>query len=188
MRRRVWRGPSTSAAGARLQRFLEQGPRQAISFEATRAAMPDPERRLASALALQTEAFFLSELRRELAQAAEQAGAFARQVQNLVGQPVVVRSRVRGQLLGVTGVGWTGDANTAWAAGPATADVALHGDAVRLALATFRGWLRIALLTGTGAAKLALLLPSGAGALVALPAVWRFVTDILDEYQRLRQT
>lgn len=176
---------ATTAANGRLQRFVQQGAGQVVSFEAARA-LPDAERRLASALALQSQAYFLGELRRDLEQAAEQAGAFARQVQGLVGRPVVVRSRDRGRALGVTGVSWTGDANTAWAAGLAQADGALHSKAVRLALETFRGWLRIALLTAAGAAKLVALLPAGPGALAALPAMWRFVTDILEEYRRLR--
>ena len=133
------------------------------------------------------ESFALGGLGDELERALRQATGFSEQVRRTVGQPALVRSRAAGRPLGQTRVSWTGDVRTTWGPGLGPAEAAVHEQAVRLALATFQAWLRITTFVGASAVQLSLLLPSGLGAIRALPAAWNFITEILDEYQRLRQ-
>jgi hypothetical protein len=128
----------------------------------------------------------LSGLRTEVDEALRRATDFAQQVRHTLGQPALVRSSAAGRSLGRTRVSWGGDVSTVWAASLGRADVAVHDQAVRLALATFHSWVRIVTLVAAGAVQLSLLLPTGIGAITALPAMWNFITDILSEYQRLR--
>ncbi|HZD11027.1 MAG TPA: hypothetical protein VE553_06770 [Candidatus Binatia bacterium] len=174
-------------AEVRLQRFLRQGAASGISFAAPAPELPEPERRLALWLAPEAAAYGLGELPEELAQALQRAHDFSEMVQRALGQAVLVRSRAGGRTLCCTRVSWTGDARTAWATGLSRADAAVHEQAVRLALSTFQGWVRIVTLMGASAVRLSASLPSGIGIITALPAVWGFITDILEEYQQLRR-
>jgi hypothetical protein len=174
-------------AERRLQRFVQTSRSPQFAFAGPAPSLPLAERRLAALVApVEVQAFALGGLRGELDEALRRATDFAHQVRRIAGQAALVRSSAAGRPLGRTRVGWGGDVRTAWAMGLSPADVAVHDRAVQLALATFHSWLRIIILVGTGAVQLSLLLPSGIGAITALPAAWRFITDILAEYQRLR--
>lgn len=174
------------AAQSRLQRFQREAARQEIAFAAPAPGRAEPERRLAAAMAPEVESFALGGLGDQLEQALRQATRFSDQVRRTVGQPALVKSRAAGRPLGQTRVGWSGDVRTTWGPGLGPAEAAVHEQAVHLALATFQAWLRIATFVGAATVQLSLLLPSGIGAIRALPAAWNFITDILDEYQRLR--
>ena len=173
----------------RLQQFLRESRDPASSFATPAPVRGEPEHRLAALLAPEApaQAFVLDDLRRDLALVLRQARDFSDQVRRTLGQPALVRSSARGRALGHTRVTWSGDARTFWPRGLTRSDAQIHEQAVRLALATVQAWLRIAALVGAGAVQLSLLLPTGIGALRALPAMWAFITAILEEYQQLRR-
>jgi hypothetical protein len=177
------------AVESRLQSFMNatRSQQESLSYSAAGIGLGQAERWLALAMAPEGQAFALGGLRSEVDEALHRALDFSNQVRLTLGQPALVKSSAGGRPLGRTRVGWSGDVRTAWGTGLSRAAAAIHGQAVRLALATFQSWLRIVTLVAAGAVQLSLLLPSGIGALAALPAAWNFITDILAEYQRLRQ-
>ena len=73
---------------------------------------------------------------------------------------------------------------TVWAAGLAADDARQHGRAVNLALRTRDAWLRLALTILRAAAQLVTLF--AATPLLALPAAYRFVRQVIDQVQALR--
>ncbi|MDX1613086.1 MAG: hypothetical protein R3300_02180 [Candidatus Promineifilaceae bacterium] len=173
------------AVADRLQWWVRQDAGEMSSFAGPTAGQNEAERQLAAWLAPQAESFAFGTFSDELTQALSQARRFSELVSRIVGQPVLVRSRVEGRGLGQTRISWTGDARTVGRPGLSQSDRAVHVEAVRLALATYQAWLRIATLVSVSAAQLLVLLPSGIGMLRALPAAWRYVTAVLAEYQRL---
>ena len=60
----------------------------------------------------------------------------------------------------------------------------LHLQAVHLALGSRIALLRLLIVVGTGAAKLALRLVVPGAQLLVLPAVWKFVRDVLRELRQ----
>jgi hypothetical protein len=96
-----------------------------------------------------------------------------------------VETRAEGRLLARTIVGWGGDAGTAWAVPFDPAAATLHGRTLALALAARATLLRRLALAARGAATLGALLAPG-GALLALPAAWRFIGEVVDEVAAAR--
>lgn len=90
-----------------------------------------------------------------------------------------VETCIQEQYLGRTGVGWTGDMNTVWQQGLSTAQVELHQHSLALALASRGELIRTFSLAVRGAVQLSVLLTMPGSALLALPAVWKFVNQIL---------
>lgn len=98
-----------------------------------------------------------------------------------------VETRIEGHSLARTGVGWTGDFATACQTGLAEEVAALHGRAVKLALASRLALAKVFALALRGAALIAVACSSPGGAVVALPAVWRFITRVQAEYAAIRE-
>jgi hypothetical protein len=93
-------------------------------------------------------------------------------------------------LLARTAVGWSGDSDTIWASGINPQQSELHRRALNTAVRSKLLRVRIFSTVGSGAAKLAVLFTTPAGAVLALPAAWKFVTEILQQikdYQKLSQ-
>jgi hypothetical protein len=86
-------------------------------------------------------------------------------------------------------VSWLGDADTTWRT-PVTADqIALHQRAVTLALNTRASMMRVAVLVIQGArllAQLPVMVASPIGIVMAIPAAWRFLDQVLAEARRWR--
>ncbi len=119
------------------------------------------------------------------ARAEAQFEAGAARLRQLVAGDAWVETRVEGLLLGRTAVGWTGDAETVWAIRGDPALGELHGRTVGLVLASRAATLRALALAARGAVTLSVLLAPG-GALLALPAAWRFVTDVVHQVEASR--
>jgi hypothetical protein len=80
-----------------------------------------------------------------------------------------------------TTVSWTGDVNTTWQAGLAPEQVRLHQRTLALALESRDTLFRTVLMATQLAFKLSVLLSTPGGAILALPAVWRFIHQVLAE-------
>lgn len=90
------------------------------------------------------------------------------------------------RLIGQTAISWTGDFQTLWRADLDGEQRALHQRSVQLVLSSRAGWLRLIGVVGTGAANIAVKLALPGGQLLALPAVWTFVKDVLKEWRELQ--
>lgn len=98
-----------------------------------------------------------------------------------------VETALNGMLIGRTRIGFAGGCDSAWRAGLDPAQAALHGRAVGLALATRAALVRTLALALRGAAVVAVAVGTPGGPLVALPAVWRFVTQVQAEVASIRE-
>ena len=115
--------------------------------------------------------------------------AFLYQFYRTVSHYAWVETAVQGRLVGRTRVSWLGDADTTWRT-PVTAEqIALHQRAVTLALNTRAAMMRVAVLVIQGArllAQLPVMVASPIGIVMAIPAAWRFLDQVLAEARRLR--
>lgn len=95
-----------------------------------------------------------------------------------------VETEVDGRDVALTAVDWTGDYRTAWMDNVTPADMQLHLDAVRLALASRLAWLRLITIVASGALDLASKASIPGGQVLLMPAVYQFVRDVLEEMER----
>jgi hypothetical protein len=101
-----------------------------------------------------------------------------------------VETQLGGRLLARTVVSYSGDTRTAWGSVTLPAEYALHSKSLKLALDSRITLLRTFTVAIQGASKLALLVATPGGALLALPAAWKFIENILaqvDQYQTIKQ-
>jgi len=126
----------------------------------------------------------------DITQAGQQ---FRQMVENLTNSLVHlawVETKLAGRLLARTIVGWTGDTETIWGIDTPPSDQLLHQRSLKLALASRITMLRLFIVVTQGAAKLSALIATPGGALLAMPAAWKFITNLLAElekYQELTQ-
>ena len=101
-----------------------------------------------------------------------------------------VETRLEGQLLGRTRVGWSGDTETVYAQATSPEQAALHRRSLEVAVISRNLLLRAFTSAFAGAAKCSILLATPGGALLALPAVWKYISQVLsqvEQYQALNQ-
>ncbi len=123
-------------------------------------------------------------------QARVQFEAFVAQLQREVFNFAWVETNIDGRLLARTTVGWSGDSNTVWLEQASAEQLSAHQRALQVAVKSRALRLRMFVTVTGGAAKLSLLLTTPAGAVLALPAAWKYVTEILQQiksYQTLTQ-
>lgn len=123
-------------------------------------------------------------------QAKVQFEAFVAQLQREVFNFAWVETNIEGQLLARTTVGWSGDSHTVWLERASAEQRSAHQRALQVAVKSRALRLRMFVTVTGGAAKLSLLLTTPAGAVLALPAAWKYVTEILGQiksYQTLTQ-
>jgi hypothetical protein len=102
-----------------------------------------------------------------------------------------VETQLQGSLLARTVVNWTGDMQTAWRPEVLPGELALHFRSLKLALASRITLLRLFIIVTQSATKISVLIATPGGAVLALPAAWKFVNNVLAEvnkYQELTQT
>lgn len=185
----------TFAALAKIQEELEDfNTAFAFSGGETFPVQKDYLREVISSLELSAEsalapgsAFALAaemetgEVPEEYREELSQWQVFVHKVQEMVTTYARVETARAGLPVGLTRIGWNGDFKTTWMAGVPLDSMALHSQSVNLALSSRLALLRIVGVVTSGAAALALkaaALPPG-GQVLLLPAVWRFVKDIL---------
>jgi hypothetical protein len=101
--------------------------------------------------------------------------------QKLVGHDAVVVTTVGERIIAQTSVSWGGDAHTTWRSDVDPQQVVLHQRAVTLAVASRTALLRTLIVASQGAIAIMVRLSMPGGVLLALPAAWRFVTQVLAE-------
>ncbi len=96
-----------------------------------------------------------------------------------------IETRIGGRLTGLTKVDLDGDFETIWDedAGPMTMNA--HVDAIRLATTSRLVLLRILSIVGTAALGLAIKASVPGGQFLLIPAVYKFVRDMLEELKKL---
>jgi hypothetical protein len=97
-----------------------------------------------------------------------------------------VETNVADALIARTTVGWTGDSQTAFAHGLDGAQVALHQRTLRIVTQTRSMRLRLFITIASGAAKVSVLIATPAGAVLALPAVYQYVMQIVAQVKQLK--
>jgi hypothetical protein len=173
---------------------LVQAQRNVPSFsvDSPAAALGEPEK---EALALLNEiqtgqpavAFGLGEkIDAGFDKAAEKLEAFVEGMLRSIMHYAWVETQIEGRLICRTAVGWTGDADTVWLAEPDAAIAALHQRTLRVAIASRNTLIKTFSVAAQGAAKLATLLATPGGAVMALPAAWKFINQIVDELEQRR--
>ena len=111
----------------------------------------------------------------------EQVQRFVERLLQLVAHYAWVETHLPERLVGRTAVSWTGDAHTVWSEPISAAHAALHQRALAVALASRDTLLRTFALAARGALTLSILLGTPGGAVLALPAAWRFINQVLAE-------
>lgn len=97
-----------------------------------------------------------------------------------------VETTIADALLARTTIGWTGDAQTAFAQGVNDFQVVLHNRNLRIVTQTRNIRLRLFITIATGAAKVSALLTTPTGAVLALPAVYQYVMQIIAQVKQLQ--
>ncbi len=106
---------------------------------------------------------------------------FLEQLRRLVTNYARIETASSAQEIGLTRVSWTGDFTTTWLAGATISTRRQHVSAVQLALESRLTLLRLVAVVAGGAAGLAAKAAVPGGELLLLPAIWRFVKEVLQE-------
>ena len=122
----------------------------------------------------------------ELRKATEGFQQFTQRISRLIAHFAWVETQVTGHLLARTVVGWTGDLDTLWEQYLRPEQIDLHRRSLNLAITSRAAMLRTFIVTTQGAAKLSILLATPGGAILALPAAWKYVNQILAELEKIR--
>jgi hypothetical protein len=97
-----------------------------------------------------------------------------------------VETNVAGSALARTTVGWTGDAQTVFVDGVGSSQVSLHERSLRIATQTRAIHMRMFITIAAGAVKASALIASPAGAMLALPAVYQYVMQVVAQARELQ--
>jgi hypothetical protein len=119
-------------------------------------------------------------------EATSQWRQFLEQVREMIANYARVETEIAGIPIGQTAVSWTGDFRTIWTPAIGAADMNLHRHNVEVTLQWRLGTMRFVGVVGAGAANVAVKLGVPGGQLLALPAVWNFVKDVLKEWRKLQ--
>jgi hypothetical protein len=119
-------------------------------------------------------------------EATSQWHKFLEEAREMIANYARVETAIAGTPIGQTAVGWTGDFRTIWTPAVTAADMQVHRHNVDLALQWRLGTLRMVGVVGAGAANIAVKLALPGGQLLAIPAVWNFVKDVLQEWRKLQ--
>lgn len=119
-------------------------------------------------------------------QAKSQFNALLNQVNREVLHFAWVETVMLGQSLARTSVDWSGDAETVWVDGISLEQTVLHSRSLRFATHSRALKMRLAMTVTGGAAKVAALMTNPAGAVLALPVVYRYVSQVLAQAAELK--
>ena len=110
--------------------------------------------------------------------------AFVERVQRTVANYARIETALAGLDVGQTAVGWTGDFTTTWEPNVTIGMMRMHQQSVHLALGARIALIRIVSVVATGAAGLAVKAAIPGGQVLLLPAIWKFVRDVLAELRQ----
>ena len=121
-----------------------------------------------------------------LEQAKEKFAALLAQVNHEMLHFAWVETKIAGQLIARTEVGWSGDVTTIWHNLTPAEQIALHGRTLEIVTRTRNLKLRLLITVTGGAAKMAALMAAPGGAVLAIPAMYQFVTTILEQVKQIQ--
>jgi hypothetical protein len=177
-------------AATRLEAFVRQWSTGLAFPVSTGQTLLQPEAELSDMLRELQEpsvSFGLGEqVSRGWRQAAQQFQALVDQCLQVVAHYAWIETYVGEQLLGQTAMSWTGNTETAWRVGLDSAQIALHQRALALTLASRITLIHMFILAARGAVTLSILLTIPVGPLLVLPAAWKFINQVVEEYREHR--
>ena len=112
---------------------------------------------------------------------------FVTQAQQVMGNFAWVETQVGETLVGRTIVHWGGDFNTTLKSGLDAEQHALHHRTIRMALASRHTLIRTVAIITASAVKISAFISTPGGAVLALPAAWKFISRVRDEYKNYQQ-
>ncbi len=112
-------------------------------------------------------------------EATSEWAAFVEEARRILAHYAHVQTEWGNAPIGLTTVNWTGDFRTTWAEPAGATAQHLHLQAVETALASRVAWLQLIATVAGGAVGLAAKAAVPGGQFLLLPAVWRFVRDVL---------
>lgn len=172
------------AAVARLKRFIEDY--QPGDAGAAKALEAQPEAALRAHLSLAGGAQS-KDLFDTLGNARAEFDQFVQRVRAFVTDYASIETTQHGLEIALTKVSWTGDAQTLWRQDVAPAQSELHHRNVRVALARRGMLMRLMVVISTGAAKIALRMATPGAQLLALPAIFQFIRDVVQEVREMQK-
>jgi hypothetical protein len=101
-----------------------------------------------------------------------------KQVQSLIARTTWTETVIDGRLIARSALGRTGDTLTAWITDVTSEEASLHNQAVRLALASKQALLHKITLVIQGALLVTRLIVAPGSALLAVPAIWRYLNQL----------
>jgi hypothetical protein len=107
-------------------------------------------------------------------------------LQQLLAHLAWVETRQDGSLLARTIVDWSGDLGTVWKTNLLDAQRELHQRSLAVALASRVALLRLLSTVLKASAKISVLLATPGAQILALPAAWRYVNQILKDFEAYR--
>lgn len=110
--------------------------------------------------------------------------AFVERVRQTVANYARIETVLAGLDVGQTAVSWTGDFTTTWEPNLTLEMMRAHRQSVHLALGARVALIRIVSVVATGAAGLAVKATVPGGQVLLLPAVWKFLRDVLAELRQ----
>ncbi len=121
-----------------------------------------------------------------LGQAKEKLETLLEQVNHDILHFAWVETKIAGQIIARTEVGWSGDSTTVWTEATSAEQILLHQRTLKVVSQTRHLKLRLLLTITGGAARVAPLMATPGGAVLALPAVYQYVTKILEQVKQLQ--
>jgi hypothetical protein len=107
--------------------------------------------------------------------------SFAEGLQGGTAKDARIETQIQGQTIAQTVVSLTGDVHSVWQEGVNAAQVALHQRTLALALGSRNTVLQTFSVAVQAALKLSVLLALPHGVILALPATWKFIHQLLGQ-------
>ena len=171
-------------AVARLKAFIDDY--QPGDAGISKALEPLPESTLRDHLALAGSAQSKG-LLDPLGNVRDEFNQFVQRVREFVTDFASIETTQNGAAIARTKVNWTGDMQSAWQDAAARERIELHRQNVRVALARRALLMRLMVIISTGAAKIGLRLATPGAQLLALPAIFQFIRDVVAEVRQLQK-
>jgi hypothetical protein len=105
-------------------------------------------------------------------------------IKTMLTQFANVETSVQGRIIGRTIVSWSGKFETSWHPSRGQNDSRLHQRSLEAALASRRLLINLLIVSTQSAAKLSVLLAVPGGPIVVLPAIWKYVTRMINEIEK----
>jgi len=117
-------------------------------------------------------------------QSYEQVQVLTKRAIEVIANYAQVETQIQGKTLARTTVGWTGDVNTVWIDGVNVEQRMLHQRSLALALASRNTLLQSFTMAVQLALKVSVSLTLPGGVIWALPAVWKFINQVVNNQRR----